>query len=634
MLYRLRLAILFTTLSISFSLSAQDFSNKGKDFWIGYGNHVRMFGGSPPEKMQLYITSDVATSGQVTISSVGFSQNFSVTPNQITTIDIPRTAALMNDGLYDHGIHVTAVKPVVVYSFVYVSAISGATVCLPTNTLGRDYFSVNYTQQANEQNAHSYFFVVAADTGTTTVEITPSAPTKGGKSANVPFLVSLKQGQIYQVLGTISGTSGVDLTGSRIRSMNTGTGCKRIAVFCGSGKVNIGCSNGSADNLYQQMYPTATWGKKYITVPSLANSNNVFRIVKSDPSANVSLNGVPINATDFANGFYFEFSNNIPNAIESDKPILVAQYFTTQNCGGNNGLNDPEMIYLNPVEQTISSVTLNSMQPTGVNINSHYLNIVLKNDAAAINSFSVDGAKYSNFTSIPGDNGFVYTQIKTTAGTHNINCDTGFNIIAYGFGANESYGFSGGTNLKDLYQFVSIKNKYSVVDYPATCQDAPFNFSMTFPYMPTQVQWKFNGLYADELITAPVPDSTWTKNGKQVYLYRLSKQYTGPAPGIYPVKIIATNPTIDGCTGEQEIDFDLQVYPKPQAPFNFIGSGCLSDSTYFNEQTVTGGNLPIKWSWDFDNGDLSAEKNPVYLYKAAEYLQCFFFNCNASRMCF
>ena len=100
-----------------------------------------------------------------------------------------------------------------------------------------------------------------------------------------------------------------------------------------------------------------------------------------------------------------------------------------------------------------------------------------------------------------------------------------------------------------------------MVDYPATCQDAPFNFSMTFPYMPTKVEWRFNGLYPDELISAPVPDSTWTKNGKQIFLYRLSKQYTGPAPGLYPVKIIATNPTIDGCIGEQEIDFDLQVYP-------------------------------------------------------------------------
>jgi hypothetical protein len=123
MLVRRLLAIIFTCLAFSYWATAQDFSNKGKDFWIGYGNHVRMFNGNPAERMQLYITSDVATSGQVTIASVGFSQNFSVTPNQITTIDIPRSAALMDDGLYNHGIHVTADKPVVVYSFVYVNAI-------------------------------------------------------------------------------------------------------------------------------------------------------------------------------------------------------------------------------------------------------------------------------------------------------------------------------------------------------------------------------------------------------------------------------------------------------------------------------------------------------------------------------
>jgi gliding motility-associated-like protein len=611
---RLRTAIFFIALVHSSSLLAQDFSNKGKDFWIGYGNHVRMFNGNPPEKMQLYITSDVATSGQVTISSIGFSQSFTITPNQITTIDIPRTAALMDDGLYDHGIHVTAGKPVVVYSFVYVNAISGATVCLPTNTLGRDYFSVNYTQRSNDPSSHSYFFVIAADTGTTTVEITPAATTKGGKPAGVPFLISLKQGQIYQVLGAVSGLTGEDLTGSRIRSMNTGAGCKRIAVFCGSGKVTIGCSSGTADNLYQQMYPTATWGKKYITVPSLVNSNNYYRIVKSDPSANVILNGVALNAGSFINNFYFEFSNTLPQVIESDKPILVAQYFTTQNCSGN-GIGDPEMIYLNPIEQTISAVTLNSMQPPGIAVNKHYLNIVLKNDAAAINSFSLDGIAYNNFSPVPGDNGFVYTQIATTSGTHNIKCDTGFNIIAYGFGSPESYGFSGGTNLKDLYQYVSIKNKYAVVDYPATCTDAPFNFSMTFPYMPTKVQWKFNGLYTDELVDAPVPDSSWTKNGKQIYLYRLPKIYTGPQPGVYPIKIIATNPTIDGCTGEQEIDFDLQVYQKPEAFFNLSTGGCLGDSTFFTDQSVTGGNLPIKWSWDFGNGDVSALKNAAYLYK-------------------
>jgi gliding motility-associated-like protein len=597
---------------------AQDFSNKGKDFWIGYGNHVRMFnGGNQLETMQLYLTSDVATTGLVEISSIGFSQSFAITANQITTVNIPRAAALMDHGLYNHGIHVTALKPIVVYSFIYVNAQSGATVCLPTNTLGRDYYSVNFDQVSNEPNSHSYFFVLAADTGSTTVEITPAAPTKDGKPAGVPFLVTLTQGQIYQVLGSVNGSSGADLTGSRIRSVNTGAGCKRIALYCGSGKIAIGCSGpGSADNLYQQMYPTATWGKKYITLPGMVNSNNYFRIVKADPTTTVTLNGAVISPASFTNNFYYQFNSSQPNVIEADKPILVAQYYTTQGCAGNPNPGDPEMIYLNPIEQTINSVTLNSMQPAmGTNITQHYLNVVLRNLPAAINTFTIDGAPYTAFTPVPNDNNYAYARIATTMGTHNIRCDTGFNIIAYGLGNAETYGYSGGTNLKDLYQFASIRNQHSTVNFPATCTDAPFLFSMTFPYQPLRIEWKFNGLYPDEIIAAPQADSSWVVNGRQLYLYRLPKTYTGPAAGVYPVRILAENPTADGCTGTQEIDFDLQVYQKPAAKFSFAATGCQGDTVFFKDASPVPDRPVTHWLWDFDTGDTSAQKAPTYLFK-------------------
>src|SRR4030095_8544707 len=84
----------------------QDFSNKGKDFWIGYANHVRMYNPSvaQQEKMSLYITSDVSTTGLVEIPGIGFSQAFSITANQINVIDIPRTARLIDDGVFNLGI--------------------------------------------------------------------------------------------------------------------------------------------------------------------------------------------------------------------------------------------------------------------------------------------------------------------------------------------------------------------------------------------------------------------------------------------------------------------------------------------------------------------------------------------------
>ena len=56
-------------LSISFCLnsSSQDFSNKGKEFWLAYSYHVGTVNGGSPVVMTLYITSDVSTTYSVEI---------------------------------------------------------------------------------------------------------------------------------------------------------------------------------------------------------------------------------------------------------------------------------------------------------------------------------------------------------------------------------------------------------------------------------------------------------------------------------------------------------------------------------------------------------------------------------------
>lgn len=264
--------------SISFS---QDFTNKGKEFWIGYGNHQQMYGPGGGLGMDIYITSDVNTTVIVEIPGLGISNSYTITANQVTQIPINDGARLDAEGISNKGIHVVAEKAVVVYAHIYFASVSGATLCLPVSTLGREYYSVNFTQVAQpnvSQNSYSYFFVVATENNTT-VEIVPSAATQQW-AAGSTNRVTLNKGQIYQVLGS------TDLTGSTIQSVNTGEGCKKIAVYCGSGRIGIGCSStvSSSDNLFQQMYPTSTWGKKYLTVPSMARPMNYYRIIRPDPS--------------------------------------------------------------------------------------------------------------------------------------------------------------------------------------------------------------------------------------------------------------------------------------------------------------------------------------------------------------
>jgi len=603
----LLIAILFaSTVSMS-----QDFSNKGKEFWVGYGNHQVMYTNNG-QGLDLYFTSDVNTTATVEVPGTGFSTVVSITANQISSVNIPQAATLSEEGKFNKGIHVVAERPIVVYAHLYYQAVSGATLVLPVATLGREYYSINYTQyaQANIGDAYSFFFVVATEDNTT-VEITPVAATVGGRAANVPFTETLNKGEIYQVL------SKTDLTGSFIRSINSGAGCKKIAVYSGSGRIGIGCgpSVTSSDNLFQQVYPTSTWGKKYITVPSMSRPKNYFRIIKLDPTANVRLNGGDVPASSFTNNFYYEFVNSTPNVIESDKPIMVAQYFTTQACGDPTNNGDPEMIYLNPVEQTISDVTLTSMRLINPTANKHYLNIVLQNNPTATSSLKVDGNPVSGFTPVPNDPGYVYLQMETQLGTHRITCDSGFNAISYGFGNAESYGYSAGTNLKDLYQFVQLRNQYATVNVPSSCKNTSFKLSIVFPYQPLSINWKFNGLFPDETISSPTFDSSWVVNGRTLYRYTLTKNYAVPSIGTYPVNITVQSATSDGCSGTQEIEYDLQILETPKADFTFSTSGCSSDSVSFNDISGTlNTRLVNQWRWDLGDNNFSDKKTFKYKY--------------------
>lgn len=617
--------------TISFSAKAQDFSNKGTDFWVGYGLHSRMFqntrGGT--QDMVLYFATEAITNVTVSIPALGYTQTYSSIPaNTIfTTSPLPKTgtqdARLIEEGISNKGIHITSDKQVVAYAHIYNGNVSGATLLFPTTTLGKEYYSINFEQHSNEANSNSFFYAVAVDTGTTTIEVIPADNTQN-MIAGKTYTFNLMQGQIFNALGIITGKDGVDLTGSKIRSISADNAkCKRIAVFSGSGKLNISCplgpGNSTADNYMVQAFPKNAWGKYYLTVPTSQMPANFFRIAVLDPSTVVKVNGAVL--TGLINNFYYQIGPaSVPNVIEADKPVMVAQYITSANECGNTAIKgdgDPEVIYLSPVEQNIDRVIINST--SNFAITRQYLNVVIPNGGTALSSFKIDGASpTASFTVHPQNPSYSYLVQNLSAGQHIIQSDSGFNAIAYGYGAAESYGYNAGANVKDLYQFVSVKNQYATVDFPATCKNAPFYFSMTFPYQPTQIKWQLGGLFADVTIPDPVADSTWVMNGRKLYRYKLTASYTVPSVGTYPIKVIAQNPLEDGCSGEQEIDYDLKVFERPVANFNFTGDACLPDTIRFFDNASTDGRPAIKWSWNFGDGNLASIKNPSHRFPYAD----------------
>ncbi len=631
----------------SLTAFSQDFSNKGRDFWVGYGNHCDMYnangtvnatGGA--QDMVLYFATEAVTNVTVSIPNIGYTQTYSnIGANTIfETPAIPKSGAsdarLSAEGIFNKGIHIVSDQPIVAYAHIYNGARSGATLLFPTNTLGKEYYSLNMTQNSQQAYSYCYFFVVATDTGTTTIQVTPSANTQT-MNLGVTYTYNLTQGQVFNALGTIAGNSGVDLTGSKVISIASGTGnCKPIAVFSGSGKINLSCpinAGGSADNYIVQSFPKTAWGKNYLTVPTAGMPYNYFRIAVSDPTAVVKLNGTTMSG--LINNFYYQIAaTNQPNSIQSDKPIMVAQYITTSGaCGNNVGIpvneGDPEVIYLSSIEQNISRVLIYSTPH--YQINEHFISVLVPNGGTGVSSFRLDGAVPSSpFVVHPQNSNYSYLQQPVTgAMTHTLQSDSGFNAQAYGYGNVESYGYNAGTNIKDLLTFITPINPLNISTNVTACTGTPFYFSVTLPKAPdslTYLTWDFHNNppgspYPNVTQTAPlIPDATYFIGATQVWRYKLPGLYSYSPAGVYPITITAGTVTAEGCGNSFIIDRDLYVYDPPIPGFNWTNNGCVTDSVAFNDTTsYAPGTYPYIWRWDFGDGTFSTVKSPHHLYATA-----------------
>jgi hypothetical protein len=177
--------------------------------------------------------------------------------------------------------------------------------------------------------------------------------------------------------------------------------------------------------------------------------NNYFRIAVSDSAAIVKIDGTMLAKSNLKNGFYYEYSSNTPNIIESNKPIMTAQYITTANSCGNTaiaGNGDPEMIYLSSIEQNVNNITVYSTP--NFQITSHYINIIIPKNG--LTTLKIDGTYPTGAIKHPSDTSFYYMQVSVNAGTHSIYSDSSFNSIVYGYGSAESYGYNAGISRMDL----------------------------------------------------------------------------------------------------------------------------------------------------------------------------------------
>lgn len=591
MFLRVKLILLMVmTLSYNLLFSQQETSSKGTEFWLGFMDHAN----TTQADLDLYITSDSATTGTVYIDGASWSDTFTVIANQVTIVNVPSILAHVgcSDCIQNKGIRIVTAKPVAVFAHIHRNYRSDATLVLPIEATGKEYRVMTWNQEPSGD--HSQFMIVATS-DSTKINITPQdlVNKSGGGTypANVKYSITLNKGQVYQ--GQAPGKNN-DLTGTLIEVIDTGTraSCKKVAVFSGNSVTSLGCTSasGSVDNLYEQLFPVSSWATDYLVVPFLTRSNDRIRVVAHSDNTVVLLNGSF--AANLSQGqFYQSGPINSPQVIKTTKPASVAQFQSTQSCGSNSG--DPSMVMISPVQQTLKDIVVYSSEFEAITKN--FINVTMRTSDTS--TFTIDGKKVT-FTPFASSSYYSYAQITVSKGfQHMKSGGEGFVAIAYGTGNFESYAYSAGANVTNLAAYIDLGNnavKTNVVN--TLCKGEIADFKGNANYKVKKWEWFFGD-----------DSSSTLQNVKHTY----------KDTGTYKVKMLVTKESSAGCSSVDSAFMKVVVVNNPKVNFGFDNACDGKEISFYDTVTTDPPGIIELKLWDFGNGNRAFGDNPKHLYDTA-----------------
>jgi gliding motility-associated-like protein len=611
------------------------------------------------QDMVLYFSAEEEAHITVTVNNTAWSKSYYVPAHSVIKSDVlPKgmDASEIDCRLYDglssegafrrHGVHIVSDVPVVAYAHGIAAGTSGATMLMPVETWGYSYLAVN-TNQLGPSGSRSWAFVIASHDNTA-VEITPAVPTRGGRSAGVPFIVTLNKGDIYQVMGAQA--TGTEMSGSRFRAVaNVAGQCYPVALFCGSsGTVNpMKCSVGQSvyfEADIQQVFPIHAWGRRYLTTPT-SNADiparfmsNGYKVLVNDLSTIVKLNGTVLN--NLVNNYYY-FESSTADLIEADKPVMVAQFIGSGViCSAGGGDTDPEMIYISPLEQGIDGIGF--FRNNRENITVNYLTLIVSNKGTGLSSLRIDGRPVTALTAsecytYPHPRMRDFTVVvrrwanfpvypNNPPGQCLVHSDSAFTAITYGLGNGESYGYNAGTHINNLDGSSYLHNTLNTIsDRNAfTCLRTPVTISALLAYKPTRIQWRLSELAgiitpsADVTDNAPVLAQTLVINGGTFYKYTLAGIYSFNEANTFYLPVVFTSAGVEKCDHIEELKLKIQVKPEPVADFSFArNSECSLDKVNVSTLANTSDGYTLQsWNWRFPDATTATGMNASHILAA------------------
>lgn len=299
------------------------------------------------------------------------------------------------------------------------------------------------------------YFTVTATENDTEISVKLSETSKvlagGGipaTAANGTLTLKLNAGDVAEVVGALG--EKFDLSGSLLKAN------KPVQVITGIPCINLPKGKQACDHVEETVIPVETLGKRYVlTVPTSPNGKPVMHIVRlygnADDTHLTYAPSKPAGCPDTLKAGQVADCGSVTADIDitGDHEFAVSSFqvgaaaLANDPLGLSNQQGDPSQSSFASVEQFRTQYLF--LAPSDYDVG--YADIVGPADAEIV----LDGNAVSGFTAIgTGGMGTYRVKLGGSSGTHTLTAKKPVGVQVIGYGANTSYQYPGGLDLKRI----------------------------------------------------------------------------------------------------------------------------------------------------------------------------------------
>ena len=297
---------------------------------------------------------------------------------------LPLELEVANPIKRNKGIEVTATAPISVYVTFTSNVFMGDYLAYPCQAFPEAQTQYEYYAITSGNSGSTYVLLVACDDDTT-VRVTASQSIQVPLNTQFPNsnLVSVEVGQIVTL--PLSGKQtllmfsddGLDIGGTKITSN------KPLTVITGNSCSKVPESVGFCEPLYIQVSPVFTWGNRFLVTPFAGRTGGQnFRVTTAEDNTDVSFkcgnaSAILTRRPSAGSSYSVQYSSQYCYIFINKRVLVVQLAYGGAVGSGGDGMGDPAMAIVSPIQEYVSSALFVSLKEVGLGFDTNFISITV-----------------------------------------------------------------------------------------------------------------------------------------------------------------------------------------------------------------------------------------------------------------